>query len=447
MWDESIRSWFCGSGQGQPDSLEVMVRIIFSPWMRRLWTAQEAIFSGPPDHSSLIIHNENGCNSLTAIYREAATSERFASTFAFDASKELVWIDGGRSAWVGRGGKYIPGMLSKAGELMQYRATSVASDEPLVLANLYGFDIQRYLGLDSERGMCQFWSDLNVFEVGAIPKDIVFSPTPKLSTPGFRWAPKTLLNAKKHTPSIFLSSYFVDGVTPRSTCEVTSDGLSAAYKGVRVLPVASPKARCFLGGHDTDCGKMFCNIMIPLSSGDWLRASCTFSDNDVELEKLYQIFRRLRAGNLAFIVQRSDILFEPTKTHAYQLIYEREVDGVHWASLEQYAVIGKYREYPVILERAAQKCALQMLEALEKSQKYVCEGDSTFLDEHVRGFLQVHPEICDVTRKNSRENLNAKKDWTFEQVVDEFKQRVHHQGHIGPIQVIELDADTKWHLT
>ncbi|KAJ9651291.1 hypothetical protein H2198_009413 [Neophaeococcomyces mojaviensis] len=451
VWDRSLLSWLQDNDDdlGNFGHLERGVRLVFSPWMRRLWTAQEAIFGGNGPEGLTVIHYANGCEPLTGIYRRAYQDRRFGSILARSMAEELLWLS--RSAWPGSGGKHIPGILSQAAQNFQHRTTSVPSDEPLVLANILGLGGNDFIGLSHEDAMCKFWTRIQSFKQAGIPHNIVFCPTPKLMTKGFRWAPRSLLDPGKHWPWVF----YADG-SGHGGVQITPQGLRSAYAGFRVLPRPSPRARCLLGNDLNTCGENFPRIAIELRDGNWLRVKHSMYSGEFTLDVMSRQFSLLHSGELAMIMQTnkaSSVALEPTITHGYLLQFVKEENGILFAACHSHVGFEKLREYPQKLEGAARDCAMDILSTLDRRLKEkptgadIAQSDQAELfDQHTRQYLKANTTVCETIESNSREDLHAKRHWTFDQVLDEFRARVHHQAHTGLIEVVELPEQTEWCL-
>ncbi|KAL1885306.1 hypothetical protein Plec18167_001963 [Paecilomyces lecythidis] len=98
--------------------------------------------------------------------------------------------------------------------LLPFRSTSRLADEALCLSSLVGVDPKHILSVpnDQESRMKIFWTT-----VEKIPPEVLFWIGPKLQTKGFRWAPKTFMNAREW--SNLNGSYNEFGAT------LTEDGL------------------------------------------------------------------------------------------------------------------------------------------------------------------------------------------------------------------------------
>ena len=121
--------------------------------------------------------------------------------------------------------------LAKVIKALHHRSVSVLSDEPLLIGNLLGLDAAQILnGGDGAvaRRINRLW---RLIPSGAhgIPNDILFRVGPRLTEPGLRWAPATLLIDNDVNPMIQSSEKEEDRavLTP-------SDGLFVRLRGFRL---------------------------------------------------------------------------------------------------------------------------------------------------------------------------------------------------------------------
>ncbi|KUJ23592.1 uncharacterized protein LY89DRAFT_680318 [Mollisia scopiformis] len=174
------------------DSSEIVFRIFTSSWMRRLWTLQEAALA-----SCLFFQFADKAVNLVDVLRrtwsKAASSMQYV-TFQPDLIRETKGI----AAFF-----HSPTPLEFADSLdnldhsLQYRGVSVPSDEPLCIATLMSLKLEDIVELETqELRMAKVW-DIIMTKNGGIPSQIIFFEEEKLSQPGWRWAPKTLLNTQR----------------------------------------------------------------------------------------------------------------------------------------------------------------------------------------------------------------------------------------------------------
>ncbi|KAL9614765.1 MAG: hypothetical protein Q9167_000756 [Letrouitia subvulpina] len=78
-------------------------------------------------------------------------------------------------------------------DALQNRSVSVASDEPLLIANLLGLDLQKLLAGSEDTRINRLWNLMTTAPRG-IPKSLLFRVGPRLKDKGYRWAPSTMLS-------------------------------------------------------------------------------------------------------------------------------------------------------------------------------------------------------------------------------------------------------------
>jgi len=161
---------------------EILSRILCSRWTSRLWTFQEGALA-----QRLFIQFANGPYDLHLGLDELMTSvipsiRLVAQRSIHNQVKHLLYRapppDQVRQ-------------LSTLANSVCYRDTSVLSDEPLCLANLLRLKTHRLSQIsasDPQARMIAFWRLLS-----NVPLGFAFDGHPKLSQPGFQWAPKSLL--------------------------------------------------------------------------------------------------------------------------------------------------------------------------------------------------------------------------------------------------------------
>ncbi len=87
---------------------------------------------------------------------------------------------------------------------LRHRSVSVGMDEPLLIGNLLGLDVEEIMNGPGESRVYRMWSLMPSIRQG-IPKSIIFRLGPRLRGEGFRWAPSTLLDRYKDVNSILLA--------------------------------------------------------------------------------------------------------------------------------------------------------------------------------------------------------------------------------------------------
>lgn len=176
--------------------LELCVRIFTSGWMRRLWTLQEGALA----HRLWIQFQDQAIN-LRSLY-DLAISIYHSELGRKGIAQQVI----GHYEYLRRNFHLDPDGLASFERSLKNRMVSVASDEPLLIGNLLGLDVTGLLEVKKDQRMEKMWSFMPAVPRG-IPQNIVFRVGPRLTTPGYRWAPATLLDSV--ASSLGLEEHFV----------------------------------------------------------------------------------------------------------------------------------------------------------------------------------------------------------------------------------------------
>ena len=320
------------------------------------------------------------------------------------------------------------------------------ADEPLVLANILGFDSDRYISLDHEAGMSTFWREAFSALPPALQSGIPFMPTEKLSSAGVRWAPKTFLQCNRYGSDAFFESRH----EARYRAELCPEGLLAQYRGFKIVPRPSVPALCLLSGRTDQhgCIEDLAQVSLELSDSTWIRFQPTELSGQEYADFHRRMHRKLHDGNLAVVLQHPNLKEEPWVTHGLTVDTKGVSSGPMYATTDDHVAVELLREYPTQLHIAARKIALDLLVMIQKGKiAGMTDQDVPLLfDEQVRDVLASDRELRRTIRLNSREDLNAKKSWSFAQILEEFKDKVHHHAHLGFIDLIEYSEWTRWQV-
>lgn len=158
-----------------------------SDWMTRLWTLEEGIVAG----SNLFIAFADGITSLSDMLvrvrnlREDDMNQRhFSATMLFKLEFELLAKD-----------RPKPVQLMAFAQTMHNRKTTKPQDEAICLATLLDVDLGPVLDAPTLPSVFSLMGE-------QLPQDIIFTPGPRSSARGFRWAPVSLLNHPTQVYSI-----------------------------------------------------------------------------------------------------------------------------------------------------------------------------------------------------------------------------------------------------
>ena len=181
------------------DADEACIRIINSRWTRRLWTLQEGILPAKNHRLSFVFKDQvmNAQKLTHKMFRESSVGRKgLAQSINIRmmnfAPGPPIEYDGDRREDLGT---IEPGL--------RHRSVSVSSDEPLLIANLLDLDVTSILIGPCPLANCaksncdhsrihRMWLLMPAAFRG-IPRNVLLRVGPRLSEPGFRWAPSTLL--------------------------------------------------------------------------------------------------------------------------------------------------------------------------------------------------------------------------------------------------------------
>lgn len=167
--------------------LEITMRIFTSGWASRLWTWQEGALS-----TKLYILLSDGVLDFEELFHFLAVHESSLSysgilsgiLSVYGLVRSLRSSD--RTATAGL-------CLPDIGDAIAGRTTSVAEDEPICIGAMMNLELQTILDAKPEDRMCAFWK-----LCPSVPIAVIFSKGPRITKPGFRWAPPTLLEKSDH---------------------------------------------------------------------------------------------------------------------------------------------------------------------------------------------------------------------------------------------------------
>lgn len=172
---------------------EVSMRILTSPWMRRLWTLQEGAL--PAVTNKLWFQLAHKALNLCEL-RINAHDKYFSSISQKGLASDILKRMGSFANVFIKDGSTCPAAdLRNVIEALHHRSVSIPSDEPLLIGNLLGIDSALILnGGDGAVAlrMNRLWRMIPSALQG-IPRNLLFRVGPRLAEPGLKWAPATLL--------------------------------------------------------------------------------------------------------------------------------------------------------------------------------------------------------------------------------------------------------------
>ncbi|MCJ1389969.1 hypothetical protein MMC18_002827 [Xylographa bjoerkii] len=308
---------------------EACARVFSSPWLRRLWTLQEGAFA-----KRLLIQFRDRQITVAEIF----TSLRDAFKSEGCQDKELVYDltphYSAFSNYVGNRAKVDLRLVSKA---LRYRSVSVATDEPLCLANLFGLNIN-LAKLETGR-MEKMWQLLSLSH--RIPSGIVFFEGPKIGQKGYRWAPSTLLGLENK-----LESYTGDS---SELATVSPNGLVVQFAGTllsepKPLPYLLPRLR-----QNREVLQANSLHIRHTNSRRWWFLSYPWQTNPIHTERLQQrsLYLSLREDLVPHALILSPL---PTRSHsisdgARRVLFaavSEIADGIHYVQARVCAVLKEH---------------------------------------------------------------------------------------------------------
>jgi len=179
---------------------EKLLRIVASGWMQRLWTLQEAVLA-----KKLVFEFADGFLPINELL---PVGEGFFEALLMGLASEIYRLVKYRQA-------LQPGSfgIADVSNALSNRTSSRIEDETLAISGLLDVDAFELVNLSPEQRMKTF-----LLRVEKLPPSIIFMSGARLDQPGFRWAPRTLM--QKLGPP--MGNY-----TCVASC--TPDGLVAEY--------------------------------------------------------------------------------------------------------------------------------------------------------------------------------------------------------------------------
>lgn len=179
----SLRFSEPGGRNDRTDIELVLLKLIVSPWMQRLWTLQEALLS--PNlvfrFANCMVTGEN--LSRYALQAVRSQINPVNQTLAREASRVL------HHSW---SGNLESPKLGDIGRMLRLRATSKARDETLAIAGILGVDARRLLEEKPEHRMKCLLKLLKF-----VPSSIIFLDGARMPEIGWRWAVKSMLRQER----------------------------------------------------------------------------------------------------------------------------------------------------------------------------------------------------------------------------------------------------------
>ena len=175
---------------------EACLRIATSRWMTRLWTLQEGALPARTNKlwfqftkralSSWTLLKHLTKISKTDIQRQEVVESVIGRFLSFITLFDTENIE--------IRGAHLENVMSG----LNYRSVTIPSDEPLIIATLLDFNLEKILESEpAEKRMKVLWEIMGTSPSG-IDKRILFHIGPKIHERGFRWALQSLLSVDGH---------------------------------------------------------------------------------------------------------------------------------------------------------------------------------------------------------------------------------------------------------
>ena len=203
------------------------MRIFTSRWVTRLWTMQEAGLA-----IKLLFRFSDGMVMFREIW--GALQNRHEANLATAAlHRDLVWSCINLRVWYRDDLWPIKAIdLSIPLREMQRRRASVWTDEALCIATLLRLDSETIARAVPTCRMEAVWKLMSRMPRG-IPSTIIFNTLPRLTTPGFGWAPSTLMANDSRSDLSF-------GLPHSRKGTLKNAGLKVEYEGWKLREARPP---------------------------------------------------------------------------------------------------------------------------------------------------------------------------------------------------------------
>ncbi|KAH7130562.1 hypothetical protein B0J11DRAFT_578091 [Dendryphion nanum] len=182
---------------------EICYRVYASGWSRRLWTHQEGFLAREVYYQLLDKPLRlPEVDDLAKEYQKRMAYNGYPLSFPLQASGKTSFyyttvktiVNGIQEGRIPEDNKWI--VYSHLAESLGYRSTTNIDDELLCVASVIGSSVKNYAKLEVERSR-QRTAELRMKafleEIGRFRQGIIFNNYKRLTIPGFRWAPVSLL--------------------------------------------------------------------------------------------------------------------------------------------------------------------------------------------------------------------------------------------------------------
>ncbi|KAL6718132.1 hypothetical protein ACLMJK_004219 [Lecanora helva] len=170
---------------------ELLARVLYSTWMRRLWTLEEGILS----YKNLVFQFRDGIVNLS----DLTHSERFLARVStvgnvLYESLRLSLPDLTNYPRSSSEKDLLQSQIfTKLLPALEYRSTTKAADEPLCIAHILELDASRLVIIDDAELRMREFIQMLAERGCTFPRGLLFTKEPKLQLDGFRWCPTSLM--------------------------------------------------------------------------------------------------------------------------------------------------------------------------------------------------------------------------------------------------------------
>ncbi|KAK8040150.1 Het domain-containing protein [Apiospora rasikravindrae] len=188
-------SYLSGLVSTSMSTIEIVARVEASGWSQRLWTFKEGRLSGERIWFQFQDRAVKLYDLVQNEWRE--TFCRIPSLASHSVDLDILGSYNSSALWDDSGVTQVTKQVPYVRHSLSTRSTSHMEDEAICLVNIMGLPIEPILGLPDDlegeilgnERMKEFWSLLET-----IPAGMALSmATRKLSMPGYRWAPASLM--------------------------------------------------------------------------------------------------------------------------------------------------------------------------------------------------------------------------------------------------------------
>ncbi len=374
--------------------VDIGARIFLSPWMQRMWTLQESVLAG-------IVHDSKANNRFCFAFSDGLLSlmslvkllinqsPGCEATFSMELVGKFAQLTPAqwrldKSDAESPGGRLLFWFLEILAGAVEYRGLGVPSDEIICLETLLGLGISGTHGPVTllsngqdtpEQAMCKLWRVIEAQNNG-IPDRIIFSPLPRIRLPGFRWAPRTLVQHGKYSPR------FVSG----DQGNITERGLLVRFKGARLRLLSGPAAptKSLLRNSIANGGEIseedpevstseLIMVQIPAGSYDWyamqipesmnIHGHHFGSESEANPPSMPDIHGLVAAGSAAILFM--ELAAGPGLVVNLTHDSERRDDGVVYAHTEANVSLERLAPSSCIIVGSARECLKKLHAAME----------------------------------------------------------------------------------